>query len=175
MKRWIIPASLALFLAYSTAQAKRCAVNKYIFCEIIEDHKAKNIFRETATPIIGSPIYLWIELRITADGLRYLQSYGKLPIYVSWGRDGAIFSTKHNIGISNQHWTRQKDAIESEFANSIDGSFTWRTWVMLSDLEIGEYFASILDVENQPLPLYNKATACRPRLKVTGFITGRSM
>ena len=127
------------------------SITRYEFCRNVVDHQPKQPHADPAIVKTGETLYLWMEIAVNKAGLRYLKSFGRLPVLVAWGKEGHLVMKPTDIGIKAEDWSSLKEKILWQYSASGNSSFKWRTQATRVNLVSGEHYVSVLDPNRKPV------------------------
>lgn len=165
-------AFLPLFVASNSAfsESPYYIVDKWCFAREINEVSRQPIgcLSDPSYADGTKKLYLWMNVKVSKMGLKYLRRFKKLPMLHVWGRDGYIEGREIDIGVTTRDWSSKEPEIESEFVLR-DEYFDWATWSeKVEYVYDGKHFVSILDSEHRGVALSgSNYDAFLPTLHIT--------
>jgi hypothetical protein len=158
--------AMACYSGITNAEAM-FTVTRYAFCRSVVDHEAKQVYSDPADVKPGETLYLWMEIAVNELGLKYLKSFGRLPVFVAWGKDKHLVMKPVDIGIKAEDWSVSKEKSSWEYSASGSSAFKWRTQATRVNLVAGQHYVSVLDPNRKPVVAEGEGSdAFRPEISI---------
>lgn len=143
-------------------------VKAFQFCRNVVDNVPLRPYENPTRIEKNESLWIWLEITVNEQGYRFLKNLGKLPIYVTWGKDGWLIGKAVDIGITPGQWESNEQGIFWKSKNSSDSTFTWRTHAVRETLKTGEYYVSVLDANRRPVTtLDDTVNSFKPKIQLT--------
>lgn len=140
-------------------------VKQYRFCRNVANLVPVGPYENPTDIENDESLWIWMEISVNQNGYLFLRRLGKLPVYVTWGKDGWLAGKTIDIGITRAQWETNRQQIAWRMETSTDSTFTWRTYAVRESLATGEYYVSVLDANREPVTTSNDAiSSFRPKI-----------